>query len=126
MNVSFVKTMNYEQLTMNNPNKNKPNLSLPKGEQTQFQRQKRMPTAEKWCNKSTAMFIIINIEHNYFSIRPLHLLKKCGQTSNVAFSQHRTPTCIRVVVGGIRTKLKSVISNCVGSFFVGVRGEISQ
>ena len=37
MNVKSVKTMNYEQLTMNNANKNKPNLSLPKGEQTQFQ-----------------------------------------------------------------------------------------
>jgi len=35
MNVSSVKTMNYEQITMNNANKNKPNLSLPKGEQTQ-------------------------------------------------------------------------------------------
>ena len=72
------------------------------------------------------MFIIINIGHNYSSIKPLHLLRKCGQTSDVAFSQHKALTCIRVVVGGIRTKLKSVISNCVESFFVGVRGEIFQ
>jgi len=33
MNLSSVKTMNYEQITMNNANKNKPN-------QTQFQRQR--------------------------------------------------------------------------------------
>jgi hypothetical protein len=32
MNATSVKTMNYEQITMNNANKNKPN-------QTQFQRQ---------------------------------------------------------------------------------------
>jgi len=33
MNLSSVRTTNYEQITMNNANKNKPN-------QTQFQRQK--------------------------------------------------------------------------------------
>jgi hypothetical protein len=37
MNVSYCLTMTYEQLSINYENKNKPNLSLPKGEQSQFQ-----------------------------------------------------------------------------------------
>ena len=76
MNITSVKTMNYEQITMNSANKNKPNLchrylSLPKGEQTQFKTAHlllnwpkpwiRRPTRAGAGRKQNCLLISINI-----------------------------------------------------------------
>ena len=83
-------------------------------------------TAEKWCNKSTSAFIIINVNRNHFWIHPLHSPGKRQKGSDVDFSQHRILTRTRVVFRYIGTVIKSITSGGVENLFAGVTSEASE